>query len=71
MSSPSDPRTPPPDDFAREAQSAERSFLGELFAFLRENRKWWLLPAIIVLLLVGVLGVLGGTALAPFIYTLF
>ena len=30
-----------------------------------------LLPAIIVLLLVGVLGVLGGTALAPFIYTLF
>jgi Family of unknown function (DUF5989) len=71
MSSPSDPRTPPPDDFEREAQGAERGFISELFAFLRENRKWWLLPAIIVLLLVGVLGVLGGTALAPFIYTLF
>jgi hypothetical protein len=71
MSSPSDPRTPPPDDFAREAQSSDRGFVRELFAFLRQNRKWWLLPAIIVLLLVGVLGVLGGTALAPFIYTLF
>jgi Family of unknown function (DUF5989) len=61
----------PPDDFAREAAGAERGFLRELFDFLRQNRKWWLLPAIIVLLLVGVLGVLGGTALAPFIYTLF
>jgi Family of unknown function (DUF5989) len=71
MSSSLTPMNEPPKDFEREAQAAERGFVRELFAFLRQNRKWWLLPAIIVLLLVGLLGVLGGTALAPFIYTLF
>jgi hypothetical protein len=71
MSSYTDPKPPPSEDFAREAELKESGFLRELFTFLRQNRKWWLLPAIIVLLLVGVLGVLGGTALAPFIYTLF
>jgi hypothetical protein len=71
MSSSPDRKPEPKDDFAREAESAERGFIHELFGFLRQNRKWWLLPAIIVLLLVGVLGVLGGTALAPFIYTMF
>ena len=70
MSSAPDPKSQQ-NDFAREASSKERGFVGELFAFLKQNRKWWLLPAIIVLLLVGLLGVLGGTALAPFIYTLF
>jgi hypothetical protein len=71
MSSSLTPMNEPPEDFERKAQEAERGFVSELFAFLRQNRKWWLLPAIIVLLLVGLLGVLGGTALAPFIYTLF
>lgn len=47
-------------------------FLKELWAFMRERKKWWLLPMIIVLLLFGVLIVLSsGTAVAPFIYTLF
>ena len=59
------------ESFAREAQQKERGVIGELFAFLSENKKWWLLPILIVLLLVGVLAVLGGTGLAPFIYTLF
>jgi hypothetical protein len=40
-------------------------------AFLRENRKWWLVPILVVLVLVGALILLGGTAAAPFIYTLF
>jgi Family of unknown function (DUF5989) len=73
MSSPNpsdkDPRQA--EAFAREAAGKERGVIGELFAFLRENKKWWLLPILIVLLLVGVLAVLGGTGLAPFIYTLF
>ena len=44
----------------------------DLWAFLRERKKWWLLPVILILLLVGVLIVLStGTAVAPFIYTLF
>ena len=39
--------------------------------FLLENKKWWLTPIIVVILLIGVLLVLGGTGVAPFIYTLF
>jgi len=47
-------------------------FLKDLWQFLRSRKKWWLAPLIIVLLLIGVLLVLGGgSAIAPFIYTLF
>ncbi len=59
------------DDWAARARGRERSFVGEYWAFLRENKKWWLLPILVALLIVGVLVVLGGTAVAPFIYTLF
>jgi uncharacterized protein DUF5989 len=45
--------------------------VGEFWYFLRGNGKWWLLPVIGALLLVGVLMVLGSSAVAPFIYTLF
>ena len=44
----------------------------ELWAFLRARRKWWLAPLIFVMLLVGVLLIFAqGSALAPFIYTIF
>ena len=47
-------------------------FLRELWGFLKVRKKFWLLPIILVLLLFGVLVVLtSGTAVAPFIYTLF
>lgn len=47
-------------------------FVLELWAFMRERKKFWLLPIFIVLLLLGVLIVLTqGSAVAPFIYTLF
>jgi competence protein ComGC len=47
-------------------------FLKELWAFMRARKKFWLLPIVIVLLLLGVLIVLTqGSAIAPFIYTLF
>jgi competence protein ComGC len=47
-------------------------FLKELWVFLRTRKKFWLLPLIIVLLLLGVLIILsGGSALAPFIYSIF
>lgn len=46
--------------------------LGDLWAFMRERKKFWLAPVIIVLLLLGVLIVFSqGSAVAPFIYTLF
>jgi hypothetical protein len=47
-------------------------FLKELYAFLKARKKFWLLPIIIVMVLFGGLLVLAqGSAIAPFIYTLF
>ena len=47
-------------------------FLGELWEFMRERKKFWLAPIIIMLLLLGGLIILSeGSAFAPFIYTLF
>jgi hypothetical protein len=48
------------------------SLVKELFAYMGARKKWWLLPIITVLLIVGGLLVLAqGSAIAPFIYTLF
>ena len=47
-------------------------FLGDLWGFMRARKKFWLAPIIVVLLLLGVLIVFAeGTAVAPFVYTLF
>tara|TARA_B110001452_G_scaffold40505_1_gene30990 strand:- start:804 stop:953 length:150 start_codon:yes stop_codon:yes gene_type:complete len=47
-------------------------FLKDLWLFIKERKKFWLAPVIIVLLLIGALIVFGGSsAVAPFIYTLF
>jgi uncharacterized protein DUF5989 len=47
-------------------------FLRDLWGFLRHRKKFWLLPLITILLALGVLIVLAsGTAIAPFIYTVF
>ncbi|HVT28371.1 MAG TPA: DUF5989 family protein [Lacipirellulaceae bacterium] len=48
------------------------SILAELWPFMRARKKYWLFPTLIVLLAFGALIILGhGTAVAPFIYTLF
>ena len=48
------------------------SLLGELWAFMRVRKKWWLLPIVVIMLVVGALLVFAqGSALAPFIYTIF
>jgi hypothetical protein len=48
------------------------SFLAELWAFMRERKKFWLLPILVMTVLFGGLVVLTkGSAVAPFIYTLF
>ncbi|MFM9950468.1 MAG: DUF5989 family protein [Saprospiraceae bacterium] len=47
-------------------------FLRDLFAFLRERRKWWLLPLILIILLIGALLIFAeSSAVGSFIYTLF
>ena len=58
-------------DFMRAAERSQPGVLRESWQWLRHNKKWWLAPILLGLLLVGVLVVLSGTAVAPFIYTLF
>jgi hypothetical protein len=48
------------------------SLVGELIAFMRERKKLWLLPVILIMVLIGALLVFAqGSVLAPFIYTIF
>lgn len=50
----------------------QASVLGECWAFLRVRKKWWLLPLLMMLLMVGALLAFAQTSvLAPFIYTIF
>ena len=59
------------NDFEREASAPQQGIVREFLDFLIHNKKWWLTPIVLVLLLVTVLNVLSGSAAAPFIYTLF
>jgi hypothetical protein len=60
------------NDFEKaSAEESQSGFVGELWGFLRQNKKWWLLPILVALLIFGLLILLSGTGLAPFIYTLF
>lgn len=47
------------------------AFLKDWWAFLRSSKKYWLVPILLILLLLGSLIVLAPTAVAPFIYALF
>ena len=60
------------ESFAEQAK-AERSgnLASEFIQFLGENKKWWLAPIVLSVMLLGALVLMGGTAAAPFIYTLF
>jgi uncharacterized protein DUF5989 len=59
------------EEFLEEVRGARAGLFSEFLSFLKDRKKWWLLPILIVLLLVGILVILGGTGVAPFIYTLF
>ena len=46
--------------------------LSQFYQFLKQEKKWWLIPMVVLLLLLGTLLILvQGSAVAPFIYTLF
>jgi hypothetical protein len=64
-------RQPQKEDFTAQASGGRESLASEFVAFLKENKKWWLAPILIAILGLGLLVLLGGTAAAPFIYTLF
>jgi Family of unknown function (DUF5989) len=59
------------DEFVQLAQGHSSGLLREYIDWLRYNKKWWLTPIVFFLVLVGAVAMLGGTAVAPFIYTLF
>ena len=59
------------NDFAAQSTGDRVGIVGEFVDFLKDNKKWWLAPIIVSILGLGLLVMLGGTAAAPFIYTLF
>ncbi len=60
-----------PSEFEQANQERQSGIVQEFIAFLRENKKFWLIPLLLALLAIGGFLILGGTAAAPFIYTLF
>ena len=60
-----------PARFEKDANAHTTGMIEEFLHFIRHNKKWWLTPIIFILLLLGLLVVLAGTAVGPFIYTLF
>jgi Family of unknown function (DUF5989) len=58
-------------EFQAEAAKGRSGLFREFLAFLQHTKKWWMLPIVVVLLMFGALVLLSGTAVAPFIYTLF
>ena len=75
MPAPLPPPVAPPtaaDELKAAAQSEGHVLLWKDFAyFLMHNKKWWLLPIILILLALSLLVALSSTAVAPFIYTVF
>lgn len=57
--------------FEQLAEEAQPSLAAEFIDFLKHNKKWWLLPILLVMGLVGALAMFSATGAAPFIYTLF
>jgi uncharacterized protein DUF5989 len=64
-------KTPTLDSLEQEMTKRRTSLLYQLWEFLGQNKKWWMIPILLVLLLFGVLMLLGSSAAAPFIYSLF
>ncbi len=57
--------------FEEASTQDNEGFLVEYLRFLSQNKKYWLIPIIMILFLIGVLVMLGGSAAGAFIYTLF
>lgn len=59
------------NEFEKASRESRQGLISEFVGFLMDNKKWWLAPILIAVLLLGLLVVLGGSGAAPFIYTLF
>lgn len=63
--------TDAPVSFEQASYEEQPGLVAEFLEFLVESKAWWLTPIIVVLLLVGLLIVLSGSVIAPFIYPIF
>lgn len=70
MSSPNQ-RGQDENEFLRQGQENRTGFISEYLHMLGQNKKWWMLPLILILLGFGIMMVLSSSGVAPFIYTLF
>jgi hypothetical protein len=68
MTSSNEHSSPERQDLNELVASRQPGVLSEFWQFLKYNKKWWLLPLLIALLLLGLLVILSGSGLAPFIY---
>ena len=66
---PAEPEKKP--SFQELSEAPQPGLMAEFFDFLRHNKKWWLLPILVMISVFGLLMVLASSPAAPFIYTLF
>lgn len=59
------------EKFSELVKGARQGLVSEFWDFLKHNKKWWLLPILVVLLALSAFVFLSGSGAAPFIYTLF
>ncbi len=59
------------NEFEQAGKEKQLSIMQEFLVFIVEDKKWWLIPIVLVLSAVGLLVLFGSTGAAPFIYTLF
>ncbi len=65
----SDPSQPDRQEaFRRQADAPQPGLVAEFWDFLKHNKKWWLVPILLALVVLGALVVVSSSALAPFIY---
>ena len=64
-------KPPSESDLEKMADTSEPGIVAEFVEFLRDNKKWWLIPILVVLGLFGVIAALASSPIAPFIYALF
>lgn len=65
------PKSGEPDRLERLANQSQPGIATEFYYFLRENKKWWMIPILLMIGLFAILVVLASTGVAPFIYTMF
>ena len=61
----------PRSEFEESAEPGRMGLVAEFWLFLSDNKKWWILPILVALVVLGLLAVFGSSGGAPFVYTLF